>query len=201
MRHRQNASGCPDSSLTDNHRTIVQRTVLKEYILQQSLVDIRIDHLARLQYLIERQVVFHDNECPHPLLAHTDASHNDGHNIVMFQRFFLVTGEKTYQSTSPLVRPQSKQKAAYLILKKNNERQHAYADQLVEYRSEQTHLQYLRHHQPNKNKHQNTGENIDGPRSLHQLVCVIQQESNKQYVYKIFYSKLKKHASVILCYS
>ena len=91
------------------------------------------------------------------------------------------------------MRPQCQQETANLILKKNNQSNHPHIHQGIEYGTQQFHFQDLRNDQPDQDKHQNAGKNLDRAGCLHQLVSVIQQQGNQQYIDKIFYANVKKH--------
>ena len=178
MGNRQDTSRRFDTFLTDNHRSIVQRTVLKENILNQTLVYIGIDNFSRTHHIIQRQIMFNDNQGTNLLLPHADTCHYHRHDVVMFQLLFLIAGEEAYQRTGMLMRAECQQEAPYLVLKQNDKRQHAHTDQLVEDGAEQFHLQHLRHHQPYQDKHQDTRKHIDRAGGFHQLIRIVQQESH-----------------------
>ena len=125
--------------------------------------------------------MLNDNQCTDFLLSHAQTSHYHRHNIIMFQYFFLRPVKETGQCTDMPVRTQSQQES-------------------IEDGTQQLHLQNLSHHQPDQYKNQNTGEYLDRAGSLHQLVCIIQQESRQQNINKIFYAKFKKHRSLILIF-
>jgi len=144
--------------------------------------------------------MLNDNQCTDFLLSHAQTSHYHRHNIIMFQYFFLRPVKETGQCTDMPVRTQSQQETAYLVLKQYDQRYHAHIHQSIEDGTQQLHLQNLSHHQPDQYKNQNTGEYLDRAGSLHQLVCIIQQESRQQNINKIFYAKFKKHRSLILIF-
>ena len=106
---------------------------------------------------------------------------------------FLITCEEAYQRTGMMVRAKRHEETTDLLLKEHNQGQHSHTDQLIKDGAEQLHLEHLRHHQPNQDEHQDTRKDIDRTRCLHQLVAVVQQESHRQDVYKVFYAKLEKH--------
>ena len=194
MRHRQDTSCCLDTFLADDHCPVMQRTVLEENILYQPLVYIGIDHLSRTHNIVQRHIMFNDNQRTDFLFAHTDACHDNRHNFIMLHTLFLIPRKETHQSAGMLMRTECKQEAAYLVLKQNNKRQHPHADQFVEDRPQKLHLQHLRNHQPNQNEHQDARKHVDRTGRFHQFVRIIKQESYQQNVYKIFYAKFKKHS-------
>ena len=138
--------------------------------------------------------MLNNNQCADFLLPHIQTSHYHRHDIVMLQRLFFRTVKKTGQCADMSVRPQSQEETAYLILKKNNQRDHTHIHQCVENRAQQFHFQHLRHHQPDQDKNQNSGEHLDRTGSFHQFVGIVQNKSYQQNIDKIFYAKLKKHA-------
>ena len=73
---------------------------------------------------------------------------------------------------------------------------HTHAHQLVKDGTEQLHLQYLRHYQPDQYEYQDTRKHIDGAGSFHQLIRIVKQKCNQQNIDNIFYSNIKKHNSL-----
>ena len=171
----------------------MQRTVLEKYILNQTLTDSRIYYFPRPDHFVQRSGMLDHDQCTYFLLSHTQAGHYHRHDIVMFQSFFLRSAEKVRQRTDMPMRPQCQQETANLILKKNNQSNHPHIHQGIEYGTQQFHFQDLRNDQPDQDKHQNAGKNLDRAGCLHQLVSVIQQQGNQQYIDKIFYANVKKH--------
>ena len=156
----------------------MQRAVFKENVLNQPLVNIGIDNFTGTNDIVKRYITLHNDQGPYFLLSHTDASHHNRHDIIMLEFFFFVAGKETYQGTGVLVRTQGQQKAPDLILKQNNQRQDSHTHQFVENGAQELHLEHLRYNQPNKNKHQDTGEHINRSGGFHQLISVIKQESH-----------------------
>ena len=176
VRNGQDAASRLDAVFTDHHGAIVEGTVLEEDIFNQSLVDIGIDDVARAHHVVKRHVMLNHNQRPHLLLTHAHAGHHDGQHIFMPQVLLLGTGEEAYQRTGILMRTQRQQEAANLLLEDDNQGYHTHTDQFIEDGPQQPHLQHLRHHQPEQDKDQDARKDIDRPRSLHQLIAVVEQE-------------------------
>lgn len=85
-----------------------------------------------------------------------------------------------------------------LILKKDDQSNHTHIHQGIEYGAQQFHLQNLSDHQPDQDKNQNAGKNLDRAGGLHQFVGVVQQKGDQQYIDKIFYANVKKHGTYYL---
>ena len=171
----------------------MQRTVLEENILYQALIDVGIDNLTRTHHIIQREIMFDDNQGSYLLFAHTDASHHHRHDFLMLHILFLISGKEAHQRAGMLVRTKRQQKTPYFVLKQNNQCNHSHAHQLVKDGTEQLHLQYLGYHQPYQYEYQNTRKHIDGTGSLHQLIRIVKQKCNQQNVDNIFYANIKKH--------
>ena len=68
MAHRQDASGGGDALVRNYHSAIVQRGILEEDILNQTLTDAGIHELTGTNEIRQGQRALHHNKCSHPLL-------------------------------------------------------------------------------------------------------------------------------------
>jgi hypothetical protein len=134
VRHGQDTSCRLNALLADNHSSVVQRTILEKDIFYQALVYIGVDNLPCTHHIVQRHIMFHHNQCTDFLLAHTDTSHYNGHNFIVFHTFFLVSRKEAHQRTGMLMRTERKQKPPYFILKQDDKCQHAHADQFIKNR-------------------------------------------------------------------
>ena len=88
---------------------------------------------------------------------------------------------------------QTVQKLAYLFLEEDEQGQYTHAYQFVHDGSQQTHLEYMGHEEPQHHKHHDADEHIERPAFLHQPVDVVEQQRHQQDVDYVFYAKIKKH--------
>ena len=176
----------------------MQRTVLKKYILNQTLADSRIYNFSCTDHFIQRSGMLDHDQCAYFLLSHAQASHYHWHDIIMFQGFFPRPAEKMRQCTDMPMRAQRQEETTNLILKKDDQSNHTHIHQGIEYGAQQFHLQNLSDHQPDQDKNQNAGKNLDRAGGLHQFVGVVQQKGDQQYIDKIFYANVKKHGTYYL---
>ena len=99
----QDAAGGEDAVLADNHSSVVERRVLEEDVLDEPLVDVRIDGLASADDIGQRGIALDDDECSHLALRHLHACHHDGHDVALelFPVFVLgVLGHEVLQEAS-----------------------------------------------------------------------------------------------------
>ena len=91
------------------------------------------------------------------------------------------------------------QEPLYLILKKNHEHQKPYAHELVEDRTDQLELKYLRCEHPHHYEGEDSEEYVYGSALLHDPVKVKEEQSHYGYVEDVAYAELI-HVLILLKY-
>ena len=121
MRHGQYAAGCLHSLVRDYHGTVVKWRVLEEDILNQTLVDAGVYHVAGIDNIVEGYAAFDDDKAADIVLGHVHASHHYGQYCLLVFLYRLVTiGEKLLHQTEALVGTDGVEEFSYLFLKEND---------------------------------------------------------------------------------
>ena len=199
MRHRQDAACGADALPADDHSSVVQGRVFEEDVLDEPLVDVGIDDVARLDDVVERCHPFDDDERTHLVASHVHASHDDGHDggLVGFGFLLPRRAEEACQRFHPLVGTEVVEKLADVVLEEDDDRQHAHTDKLVHDASQEAHLQDAADKEPHQDEHDDADEHVERPRFLHETVDVVEHHCHEEDVYKVFYAKVK-HDSAFL---
>ena len=146
MGYRQNTSRSLDALTRDNHGTIVQWGVLEEDVLDETLVDVGVDFVACVCYVVERCGALNNDKGTHFSFAHVHAGKNDGHNCLPAcptAAFFLFLLEESQQQSHPLVGTDVVEEFANVLLEQDDKTNHSHAHQLVHDRTKQAHFEYL----------------------------------------------------------
>ena len=194
VRHGQDAAGGRDALVGDNHGPVVERAVFEEDVFDEALVEVRVDGVARVDDVVERDAAFKHDECAHFLLAHVQAGHYDGHDVRPLHLCFLRAREQMEEAVHLLVGAKCLQEPADVVLEQHDERDGSHLDQLVEDGPQQPHFQDLRHEQPQQDEDEHSGENLHRAGLLHELVGVVEQEGDGEYVDDIFDFDGKHHS-------
>lgn len=193
VRHGQDAPCRSNPVVAYYHCTVVQRTVLEEYVLYQFRVDVGIDKLARLDDVGKRHVPFQYDERTDKILAHVVARHSHLQHgwVGGVDLLFLLEREQPHNQVKPSLRTEGEEEASDVFLEEDDKGQDTHADEFVEDGTHQSHLYDLRHNDPCHDKHQDAIEHVEASRCFHQLVYVIKQKRYAEYVDNIFYPEIK----------
>ena len=164
MAHGKDTSCRHDALVGDHHRSIMQRRVLEEDVLYQSLVDLGIYLLTRVHNVFQGHSSFDDNQRTNILLRHAHTCHHDRHNrlLVCLPLALLVGVEEPHEPSHSLLRTYLVKETADVLLKDDDEGYDTHAHQLVEYRTQQAHLQHLTHKEPDQHEDHDTNEDVEG---------------------------------------
>ena len=155
----------------------MQRAVLKEDILDQTGIDISVEHFTSMLINGQIDILLNTDQRPRLFLRHIHASQDNRGNKLPFVLFVVVPFRKYFSQELPSsVRTERHQKTAYLILKQDHQDKETDTDKLVEYRSHQAHLQHLGNQNPNNNKRHYSTKDSQSTGILHQLICLVQEE-------------------------
>ena len=117
VRDGEDASGCYDLLVADNHRSVVQRAVLEEDILDEALVYVGIDGFSGTDNLVEWDAFFNHNQCSGLSFAHAHTGHDDGHDVG-FLVLVLFAWVKESEDVSPtFMRTYGNKELADVVLK------------------------------------------------------------------------------------
>ena len=116
------------------HGAVVQWRVLKKDVLYESLVDVGVDYVAGLDYLVERGKTLHHDERAHLALAHAHACHDDGHyRLHVDTRLLIARGEQAQYAVDLAVGAEVVEELAYFLLEQYYNGYHSDAYELVHY--------------------------------------------------------------------
>ena len=122
VRHGQQATGSGNALLSDNHSSIVQRTVLEEDVLDEQLVDVGIDRLARFDDFAQLVALLNHDEGSLLAFGHIHAGHDDGHHLgVISCNGFLPRQEEIKYATCTMLRTHIAEKPAYVVLEDDDD--------------------------------------------------------------------------------
>ena len=174
----------------DDHGTIVQGTVLEEDVLYEPLADAGIEFLACAYDVHQGQVVLHDDECSHVLLAHVETRHHDGEDILTLMHhprhaFPLVGTEEMDELPGTLMCSYAIEEVSDLLLEEHDDGNGSHTHKLVEDIAQKLHLKNLADDDPETHEDQYSIEDIHRARLLHQFIAVEQDDSYQQDVYHV----------------
>ena len=193
VRHGQYASGGADAFFRYDHGSVVQRRVLEEDVLYESLVDVGVYQVARLHDVVEPHRALYDYERAHLAPRHVDARHHYGHDGLLVSPGLLravAREEEPRHHLEAAVCAERVEKLAYLFLEKHDESYHTDAHQLVHNRPEETHLYNLANEKPYYHEDDDAYEDIERTALLHEAVNIIEHHRHKDDVHHILYSEI-----------
>lgn len=117
----KNAARSFDALVRDNHGSIVQRTALEEDAFDETLVDVGIDDVSRIDDSAQSYVSLQHNQCTHLLLAHTHAGHHDGHHVFAVCILGGTMAEYASEYVLVLLRTDGGKEVANLFLEQDNQ--------------------------------------------------------------------------------
>ena len=194
MCNGQNTTGCTDALAGDNHGSVVQRRVLEEDVLDEPLVDTRVNKVARVHDVVKAYASLYHHECAHLAARHIYTRQHDGHDGLLVDEFLLVLAayhKQLRELFEALMSTKRVKESAYLFLKEHYQSDYTHAYQLVHNGTQESHLKHLAHEEPHHYEHDNTDEDIERAALLHQTVDVVEHQGDKQYVDDVFYSECK----------
>ena len=174
----------------------MQWRVLKEDVLYQLLTDLGINLFTSSHNIVQRSGTLDNNQCTHLLLAHRHTSHHDRHDdlLQLFRVLLLFSARKqTAQGTHALVSSQIVEEFTDVFLKEDDKTNDTHRHQLVKDATQQLHLQHLRHHQPEDDEHQDTHEDVQRARLLHEAIDIEQRQCDEYDVDNVLDTKFEKH--------
>ena len=186
MRNRQYAAGFVYSVTLDDHRTVVQRSVLVEYLFDETCRNLCIYFLALSHKVAQIIVTLYDDQGAHLLCRHVSARmHHLVDPLMVVAQLQVRTAEGREQRLPLVTRTETYEHLSYLTREDYDDRNHSDVDETVEDRTQKTHLDDLRYHKPDDEYDHNTLE--DHKRSA--LPChpveVIKNSCNRKYVKSI----------------
>src|SRR3712207_3573859 len=182
MAHRQNATGRLDTLLRHDHCAVVKGRVLEKYVLNEQLVDARVNDVTRFRNIIKRGTTLYYDERSYLSLGHTHASHHDRHDGFLVYIRALATTEEDHDTLETLMGTQGIKETTDFFLKKNDETDDSHAHQLVENGTQEAHLEHLTHKEPNEHKEHYADEDIERTALFHQPIDIIKHECHEHYV-------------------
>ena len=190
----QDARSSSNPAFRDNHGAVVQRAVLEEDVLDESLCYLSINLFTGSHELAKRQVVLKHDERADVLLAHVHASHHDGEDSLTFVSelaciLMLVEPEEAEEAMRTVSSAYVVEETTYVLLKQDDDGKSTDAYKLVEDAAKQLHLEHLADDNPATDEEQDAIEDVDGARLLHQLVAIEKYYRNKKdvdYVFEIY---------------
>ena len=120
VRDGEDASGCYDLLVADNHRSVVQRAVLEEDILDEALVYIGVDGVSASDDFVQWEVLFDYNQGTGLALAHAHAGHNDGHDVGSLHLFLLTSAEEAEQVSLAFMGTYGDEELADIVLEEDD---------------------------------------------------------------------------------
>ena len=192
VRDGQDAGSSRYLSFRDDHRTVVKRAILEEYVFYQSLCDAGVDGLSRPYGFGQRHIVLHHNQGTNVLFAHVQTGHNDGEDDLAVVAVFIVlaplsvASEQSHKLAGLLMCSQVVEEVPDVFLEQDDEGDSTHVDQLVQNASQQFHVEDFGDDDPEADEDEHAIEDVDGARALHHLVAVVEDDCHKQYVYCIF---------------
>ena len=183
---------CRNATVGNNHGAVVQGTVLKEDVFNQSLANVGVDEVARLLLFLQRIIALNNNERPNLLLRHVDASHNDGQNMlaIKVEIIALATAKEFAQHIiATVARTDVGEELTDFFLKQYDESERTDADHLIHDTAHEAHVKHLRNEQPYEYENQYSGKHICGTRLLHLLIYITEEQRNEHNVYEVFKAK------------
>ena len=177
----------------------MQGGVLEEYVLYQPLIDAGIYAVSRLHDVVKWRKSLYHYQCAAFRFAHIDAGHDDGQDggTIYGVGIFLLLHKPIHEAMQAFLFAYAEKEFAYLLLKENDNRQDAHAEELVEQRSHQSHLKHLGHKEPYDDDGQHAAKDVHGARLAHEAVDVVQQHRHKEDIYCVFYAKVEEHGRII----
>ena len=192
VRHGQDAAGGAYALAHDYHGAVVQRRVLEENVLYESLIDAGVYHVAGVDDVVEAYAALNDDERSHLAAREVDARHDDGHDGLLVHYLLLACAYKQIgEGAEALVGAERVEEAAYLFLKEHDDADDAHRHELVEDGSEQAHLEHLTHEEPHEHEHDDADEDVERTALLHQTIDVVEHQGDKKYVDDVFYSEVE----------
>ena len=85
---------------------------------------------------------------------------------------------------------------ANLILEQNQQGDGTDADDTIQQRPQQAHLQNLGDEQPEDDEEEHTKEDVQRARFLHQAVGIVQENGYQQDVYEVFEAEGEEHGGI-----
>ena len=195
--HGQDTSRSAYTALAYNHGTVVQRGVLEEDVLYQTLVDIGVYGVARRHDVVKRSDTLYDYQRTDLLACHVHARHDDRHDgahIGSVRGMFVA--EKSHEGSQTLMCAEGVEELAYLFLEKHYYGKDTDRDELVEDTAEEAHLQYLAHEEPYDDKHHDAYEDIQRAGLAHQAENIVQQGGDEDYIDDVLGRYFYEHKAV-----
>ena len=81
LRNGQDATGCSNLVVCDDHGSIVQRAILEKNVLNQTGIGVGTEHLAGMLVDGEIHILLHDDEGSGLFARHVLAGHDDGCDV------------------------------------------------------------------------------------------------------------------------
>ena len=189
------SSGNPAFSY--DHGAVVQGTVFEEDVLYEPLRYLGIDLFACSHELGQREVVLQHDEGADVLLAHVHAGHDDGEDGVALVAelagvLVLVEPEEAQEAVGLLSGTEVVEEAPNVLLEKDDDGQRSDAHQLVEDAAKQLHLKHFADDNPSAHEEEDTIEDVDGARLLHQLVAIVEHYCHKENVHYVFEADVRQ---------
>ena len=196
VRDGQDATCSTDALVGNDHRSVVQGRVLEEDVLDELLTDVGVDVLASCHNVVQRCGTLNNDEGAYLLLAHRHTRHHDGHDgrlQLLAALVLVIVVEDAPQGLHALVSAQVVEELADVLLEEDNQSDNTYRDHFVQDAAQQSHLQHLRHHEPQHDEDHDAHEHRQRPRLLHESVDVVHHGGDQHDVDDILQSEFEKH--------
>ena len=82
----------------------MQRTVFKEDIFNEPLIDVGVDHISGSYDFIQRKVFLYNDQSSYFAFAHVQASHDNGHDVFFLILLFFIPFQKSEQAIGAVMR-------------------------------------------------------------------------------------------------
>ena len=180
--HRQDTACAHDLAAGNDEGAIMQRTVLKEDILDQARIDVGFDHVARALIVGQRHRLLDNDEGTRLSLRHVHTGVNDGHNPFFHIIYRFLTLEQFLKDLETPAGTQLGEEPFDFVLEQDNEDKQADVDEFVHERADKAHVQDLIHHHPCNDKGEHAHKDVERARTLHRAVQVVEQGRHQQDV-------------------
>ena len=191
--NRQYAAGRADHAVRNNHRAIVQGAVLKKDVLNQSGIDLTIEHFAGMDVAGEIHILLNSDQRAGLFARHIEARQYDGCHqtalLLVYVRGIFI--EKVLQEIPAPGRAEREKEAPDLLLEDNDQRQRAHAGEHVQYTAHQLHLQHFGDQYPNKQEGEYTAKKRLGAARVEYLVHIKQEYRYQEDIHHILKGELQ----------
>ena len=189
----QDASCCTYALIHNHHSTVMKRRVLEEDVLDEPLIDACVEDVSRVDNVVKTDGTLNNYERSNLTSGQIHTRHHDGHDGFLVDVLVLVAiaEEEAHYGLETLMCSERIEEAAYVLLEKDNKRQHTHGDKLVHDGSEEAHLKHLTHEEPDYHKDDDADEDVERTALLHQSVDIEEHQGDKKDVDDVLYGYFK----------